>query len=387
LDRIIARKLCIKDEDKESKQGGKFMKKILFVVPFLGYSNGVASCLKSLVNELAVSYSDAKVCVYVLYQADQAFLKEINPNVTIRFKYHFYFPGFYKLTKPFSKIIARHDLVLRENWDVIVAYEKYLSTYLVAYSRTKKCNTRKVLVAHGWDFEGKRVLDHFSRIVTISNEISNKIKSMVSDPKVVVHIPNLYDFRDVILKSKKPVLTGNFFFSKGLFYFIAISSLSPRKRIDRLLRSFRVVFTKEQDCRLIVVGDGEEKEQLINLCNSLGLSNVVFFLGLQSNPYYFLAHSNVFVCSSDWEGLSTSSIEASILQIPIVTTDVSGAKEIVENPAVGIVVQKNDSDLAQGMLAIRTAIKSGMEYDFRKANEKWSLALNFSKYLTTFFGD
>ena len=65
-------------------------------------------------------------------------------------------------------------------------------------------------------------------------------------------------------------------------------------------------------------------------------------LDFKKNPYKYLNLSDAYVCNSYGEGLCTACIEATILNLDILSTQVSGAKEIVTNPDVGVVCENND---------------------------------------------
>ncbi len=82
--------------------------------------------------------------------------------------------------------------------------------------------------------------------------------------------------------------------------------------------------------RLIILGDGPERERLEALVHELGLQKPVQLLGFQENSYPFFLRSAVFVLSSRWEGMPTVLIEALALGIPVVSTRCpSGPEEIL----------------------------------------------------------
>ena len=81
--------------------------------------------------------------------------------------------------------------------------------------------------------------------------------------------------------------------------------------------------------------------------NEKGIKNI-HFLGKKSNPYKYLKKSSAFVLSSVREGYPVVFIEAMILNIPIITTDVSDAKEDIDGK-FGIVVKNDDESIYKGM--------------------------------------
>lgn len=87
---------------------------------------------------------------------------------------------------------------------------------------------------------------------------------------------------------------------------------------------------RESDEYLVVVGDGEELEQLKNLACNYGLKDVVLFFGWQKNPYPILKRAKCLIMSSNIEGFGLNIVEAFYLGVPVVTTDaLSGPGEIL----------------------------------------------------------
>ncbi len=112
------------------------------------------------------------------------------------------------------------------------------------------------------------------------------------------------------------------------FTFINIGSLHPQKNQQLLIDAFFALNCKE--CQLLIIGDGELKNILQKKINELNLSEQIFLLGRQKNPYKYLKNSNCFVFSSDYEGFPNVLLEALGCEIPIISTDCqSGPREIL----------------------------------------------------------
>lgn len=79
------------------------------------------------------------------------------------------------------------------------------------------------------------------------------------------------------------------------------------------------------------------------------LERTVYLSGQKDNPYKYMKQSDLFVCSSRWEGFSTVISEAVILGIPILTTNVSGTKELLGENEFGVVVENKTDDLYRGL--------------------------------------
>jgi glycosyltransferase involved in cell wall biosynthesis len=129
--------------------------------------------------------------------------------------------------------------------------------------------------------------------------------------------------------------------------------LVEQKDFHTLLRAFSRV-RRQIQTRLIILGDGRQKEELQELAGKLGVSEHVLFPGFASNPYPYMVKSAVFVLSSKWEGLPSSLIEALACGCPVVSTDChSGPMEILDNGKFGPLVPiGDDCAMAKAILSI-----------------------------------
>ena len=141
--------------------------------------------------------------------------------------------------------------------------------------------------------------------------------------KVIINNP--YDIKKIETLSKENI--DNFTFNKNKKYLISIGRLIPLKRNHELIHSLNEL---SDNIEIIFLGDGSEKNKLINLTKDLQLENRVHFLGQVSNPYKYLSKSDIFVSCSESEGFPNVLVEAMICGIPVISSDcISGPKEIL----------------------------------------------------------
>jgi len=126
---------------------------------------------------------------------------------------------------------------------------------------------------------------------------------------------------------------------------IHIGRLNKQKNHALLIDSFKNVIDGGYDVKLIIVGDGELKEELIEKVNSLGISDKVTFLGIRSDIPELLQASDFFVFSSNWEGLPLVVLEAMSAGLPIVSTKVGGIPEIVQDNVNGVLVEPGNQEM------------------------------------------
>lgn len=109
---------------------------------------------------------------------------------------------------------------------------------------------------------------------------------------------------------------------------------------------------QQGDFRLILLGDGELREELQKLAKNMQLDQWIDFHGYEKNPYAYMAHCDCVVLSSRYEGLPTVLVEAMACGSRIVSTDCpSGPAEILENGKYGVLVENQNADaLAEGIM-------------------------------------
>jgi glycosyltransferase involved in cell wall biosynthesis len=127
--------------------------------------------------------------------------------------------------------------------------------------------------------------------------------------------------------------------------------LSRQKRYDLLLRAVARVCEREP-VSLWICGDGPERERLRTLAAHLNLEAAVRFLGFLDNPYPAMRRSDLFVMTSDHEGLPNALIEAQALGVAAVSTRCPyGPDEVIEDGVTGLLVPVGDVAAIAGAIA------------------------------------
>ncbi|ACK73634.1 glycosyl transferase group 1 [Gloeothece citriformis PCC 7424] len=131
---------------------------------------------------------------------------------------------------------------------------------------------------------------------------------------------------------------------KRLLY---VGRLAVEKGLPILLEALATLKSYHQDMLLIVVGDGSDRPKLESLTQNLGLSNNVKFVGYQSQGEVrnYLQQTDIFILPSFAEGLPVSLMEALAAGVPVVTTQIAGVSELVEDGVNGYLVPPGDSTL------------------------------------------
>ena len=145
----------------------------------------------------------------------------------------------------------------------------------------------------------------------------------------------------------------------GRFLWLIVASLVPQKAHDRLLPAFAHL---PDDPVLAIAGEGPASSQLHELAERLGVKSRVRFLGVRPDPEALMNAADGFVLSSRWEGLPLVLMEAAASGLPIVSTDVGGCRELVEDGVTGTLVSANGAwDLVEAMCGFMKVERKELE--------------------------
>lgn len=148
--------------------------------------------------------------------------------------------------------------------------------------------------------------------------------------------------------------------------------------VDHVIRAFALMLKQTPNLRLFLVGDGSQREKLMEMCSSLGIGQKVFFTGrkdYQDLPAYYLA-CDVYVSASHSDGSSVSLMEALASGLPVIVSDIPSNREWIKHGENGWLFQdgddKNLADLTLKVLedtqAVQIVKKKARETADERAN-------------------
>lgn len=174
----------------------------------------------------------------------------------------------------------------------------------------------------------KKVKNDLSNTLKINPDRINVIYNPIIEPNLAQKSKDKIE-HPWFQKSDKPIV-------------LAVGRLAYEKDFTTLIHAFAQV-NKKIPSHLVILGDGSERNALFELANKLGITEDILFQGFVDNPYAYMSKADVLVLSSRWEGLSNVLIEALALNLPIVSTDCGGPREVLENGKYGSLVPIGDS--------------------------------------------
>lgn len=334
--------------------------KILFFHFDLG--NGGAE--KVLVN-LANSLDHEKYDVEIRTLFDDGPNKDLISD-KVRYSSVFKFKGFRGCTQLLKLLSPRilHKLFIRDKYNVEIAFREGCPSRIVSggeadtpkFSWVHTTLQDEKIASRGYRSirEFRECNSKFKKIAAVSGSVCDSVKRVLPDYSNFGVVYNVIDPSEIKKKASEPIendLKGD----GNTVNLITVGRLTAVKSFDRLLKSLKALSNKGyNNWHLYIVGIGELEDSLVSLTSELDLAENVTFLGYQDNPHKFVAKMDLYVCSSVIEGYSTAVTEAIINQVPVLTTDCSGMREILGDSEAGIIVENSQDGLTSGLEKVLT---------------------------------
>ncbi len=319
------------------------MKKLLFVTNYL-CQGGVEKALINLVNSLDKNkYIIDILCIV----KKKELANQVNSKVKIRYIFSDKIKGVDLLFKYIPTNIL-YKLFVREKYDIEIAYSDGKATKLIGGSSNSKAikyawihqdlaKYDKLLNCYKTWNEYYKSYSAFRKVFCVSKGCKRSYESIVKCQNAEV----LYNIVPNSIKddAKEPAhITDN------RLKLITVGRLSVEKGQLRLLKILNKIRKSGYDFLYIIVGDGVQKIEIEEYIKKNNLENNILMIGFTANPYKYMTVSDVYICPSYTEALSTTCIESLLLNIPVISTDVPGAREIVEKK-YGAIIDNSDDEL------------------------------------------
>lgn len=151
-----------------------------------------------------------------------------------------------------------------------------------------------------------------------------------------------------------------------------------QKRLDHWLAAAKLIRDARPESRFLLVGDGPERETVLREAATMGLSDVLLWVGLNKDVRPYLAAMDVFLMSSEFEGLPIALLEAMAMGVPPVATAVGGVPEVVQNGVSGLLVPFGSiSELASAAVRLIDDVWARKDYGGRardRVSEEFSIS-------------
>lgn len=326
------------------------MIKILFFIETLA-GGGAEKVLRDLVNHMDQTKFD--ITVQTVWPCDAG--KYLAPGI----RYKSMYPSETKVNHLRYRAEAESGLAYRlhvwDDYDIECAYLEMGSTKIMAASTNKTAKklawvhcelTKAVDDPQTFAWKTAPWYAKFDQIVCVSRNVKKDFDEMFRNRFDSTVLYNVIDDATIREKAQLSLPEGA---NRRRFTVLSAGRLSPPKKFVRLLQAHRRLLEEGLEHDLWILGDGPEREMLERYVAENGLTGSVWMPGFLENPYPFMREADLLACSSVYEGYSTFMTEGVILGKPIVSTDVSGMRELLGDSEFGLIVENDDGALYRGL--------------------------------------
>jgi glycosyltransferase involved in cell wall biosynthesis len=329
------------------------MKKILFLIHDLG-PGGAEKVLVNLVNNMDRDKFDITVMAMFGGGVNEQFLKE-------HIRYRAVFSRTVRGNSHLMKLLspkALHRWFIKEHYDVEISYLEgpsarvisgctYPDTKLVSWIHVEQKTQKKAASSFRSVEEAMRCYNRFDRLICVSETVKEDFLSLLPIRVKTDVLYNTNESDAIIRQAAETVEPG--LFRADEIKLAGVGKLRPTKGFDRLIRTVKQLRKDGFPVHLYLLGKGPEEAKLRALSADSGIGDAVSFLGYQTNPYKYVSRCDLFVCSSHAEGFSTAATEALIVGTPVITTEVSGMREMLGNDEYGVITANDEEALYLGI--------------------------------------
>ena len=134
---------------------------------------------------------------------------------------------------------------------------------------------------------------------------------------------------------------------------VNVGRLNPQKNQQMLIHAFYIFHEHHPEYTLQIYGEGKERDNLQNTINSLGLGDAAHLMGFSDDVHKAIRSAEIFVLSSDFEGMPNALMEAMMMGFPCIATSCTGVPELLTDKQDGILVPVGDqAKLAEAMILL-----------------------------------
>lgn len=307
--------------------------RIGFLVKDIDANGGVERVVSTLANYFVKEY---KYKIKIISEGcnEKESIYKLNDDIEVEYLN-------YKFKKGNSFYLCLNELLFlrkklsKEDIDVIITTTTFHNLY---FAIMKPFLKYKVIASHHeefsydtekWNKLKKIFYKNLDAVITLTNSDYEKYKEFNHNAYVIPN-PLPYERQYLYNENNKKIVT--------------VGRLSIEKSIDYSIRAFSKLVNKYSEWSLEIVGDGPDKERLLNIIGELNLNEKVSISGFCNNIIDKYKMAGFLILTSQKEGFGCVLIESNAVGVPVISFDNIGPKEIIKDGFNGYLVEKNDED-------------------------------------------
>lgn len=241
------------------------------------------------------------------------------------------------------------------DWDAVFAYQQGFPTYLVAekFNAPKKfawVNVNIFAAGYNVGFNSK-FYKKFDKIVPVSQQLNDLLIEKIPCFKEKYEV--IYDILNPnLIREYSKLVSLNIKKNSDEYVLVTTGRLVPQKGYDIAVKAASVLKLQGLKFRWYFVGEGSERANIEKQKLELGVDDEVVLLGLQTNPYAYMAQADVYVQTSKFEGFGLTIGEAKILGKPVVSTNFDVVHNQLTHEKNGLIADMTGESVAENILRL-----------------------------------
>ena len=323
------------------------------------HSGGVEKIMQELVNHMPENEYEITIQTN---SSGKDFWNYYNKNISY-YQVNLLSSKFYKknilLYKVIRKVLSYLEKKVRlfqinNKYDIAVAFKEGASLNYVAKTKIRKFAWIHINYdAEHWTqryYKDKtqeyEIMRKFEKVICVSESVKRGVENLVGKLENLIVLMNPIDEKNV--RERAQLENVENIFIKNKISFLCVGRLNFAKAYDRLVFVSKRLERIYDNFQIYIIGQGEEEKKIKALIEKENV-NSIKLLGPYDNPYPYMKKTDWFLCCSIFEGFCTVLQEALILEKPVITTDVGGARELFGDSEYGIVVENTEDALFNAM--------------------------------------
>lgn len=329
-------------------------KKILFLIPTL-MNGGAERVLTNLVNNLDQNKFDIYVKTIMDVGRFQSKLKS-------HIHYSYVFGKLVYGTSTIFKLFSPNFLfncIVGNNYDIVVSYLEGPTARIVS-----GCTNPQIKLVSWIHIELNTDAQFANGFRSVREAIAcyNKFNMNVCVAETVRRIFCKYPIdssktcvryntnETTLIREMSLEKVDDVIFNKDVLNICSVAKIVKTKGFDRLARIHKRLKDEGYKTHFYIIGEGNQRSSIEKFIVDNKCTETFTFVGYRENPYKYISKCDLYVCSSLREGFSTAVTEALVLGLPVISTNCSGAVELLgENNEYGIVTDNDEDSLYQAI--------------------------------------
>ena len=237
---------------------------------------------------------------------------------------------------------------IREDFDAIIGFQEGFSNFFTTFTSISP----KLIWMHN-DYnnipmyrtrseEAYVNVDHIFFVAETAKESFAKAYPSLKDRMCV--IKNIVPQTEIRKKAKEKI--DQDYYKKGKLNLISVGRIEKQKAFGRIIEVLDILGNLSEKINWIIIGEGTQREEIEGIINQRGYQNRVHFVGAKSNPYPYVANSDMFVLTSQYESQPMVIMESLTVGTPVISTNFTSAFELLENQKYGIICENSSEGIA-----------------------------------------